>query len=74
MLWGTSNFLILRSIQFLKMVRVKQLGKQVLSNAYEKEERQWEQNSSYRYPCHPETDQEIYKLEECKFSNELEWY
>jgi hypothetical protein len=36
--WSTSNFFILVSIQFLQMVRLKQLGKDALPYANKKEE------------------------------------
>ena len=66
--WGSaSNFLILSCIKFLQVMRLDELGKEMLSYADEKEEWQREQDTSYRYPCHTETHQEINKLEECKY-------
>lgn len=73
-LWGSSYFLILSGIQFPEMLRLEQLGKNVLSYAYEKKEWDWEQYSSYRYPSYSKANQEINELEDCKCRNILEWY
>jgi hypothetical protein len=56
------------------MMQWKQLGENILPYADEKEEWQGEQDSSYRNPCYAKTDQEIYKLEECKYDYEFKWY
>lgn len=56
------------------MMWLKEFGEEMLSYYYEKEEWQGEQNAGYRDPCHPETDQQVYKLEECKYGYVFEWH
>jgi len=48
------------------MVRLEQLGENMLPQCDQQKERQGEEYSSYGNPCHSKANQEIHKLEECE--------
>ena len=57
------KFFVLSGIQFPQVAWIEEFREDILSNDNEKEEQQWEEDSSYWYPCHPPDDQEINQLE-----------
>ncbi|RWW18801.1 hypothetical protein GW17_00017187 [Ensete ventricosum] len=53
-------------VQLPEMVRMEELGEDVLSDAEQDEEWQWEEDSRYGYPCHPKAQQQVKELEDCE--------
>lgn len=56
------------------MVRIEELGKDVLPYDDEHEEGEGEQDSGDRNPCHSETDQQIDELEQSEEQYGSDWH
>ena len=61
---GAGDLIVLSRVQLPEMVRMEELGEDVLSDAEQDEEWQWEEDSCYGYPCHPKAQQQVKELED----------
>lgn len=76
--WGNMNlyqsvfvgnafkFFIPSCIQFPQYIWIKKLWEEMLPDEYHKEERHWEQDTLYWYPCYAEAYQEVNQLKYCE--------
>lgn len=60
------KFFIPSCIQFPQYIWIKKLWEEMLPDEYHKEERHWEQDTLYWYPCYAEAYQEVNQLKYCE--------